>query len=109
MPGENSVKNLVGKLSKFGVLVAADVNEGDFSGLDIEAIASRIIERMISDPSFNIINKMDISNIVDQIRIEKSPKPIEMLQKSGFKASASEIDARYMHIEQADRILKRYC
>ncbi len=95
MAGENAVKELVKKLSKFGVLVAADVVEGDLSNTDIDAIASRVLERMASDSSFSIINRIDIANMVEEIKLEKSPKPIEIIQKSDFKAYASEVDAHY--------------
>ncbi|HIH50546.1 MAG: DNA-directed DNA polymerase II small subunit [Candidatus Micrarchaeaceae archaeon] len=95
MAGENAVKELVKKLSKFGVLVAADVDDGDLADIEIGAIVSRVLERMASDSNFSIINKIDIANMAEEIRLEKSPKPIEIVQKSDFKAYASEVDAHY--------------
>jgi DNA polymerase II small subunit len=95
MAGETAVKDLVKKLSKLGVLVSADVYDQNLSGFDIDSIISRIMERRLSDSSLNIVNKKDIENIIDEIKIEKAPKPIEIIPKSDFKPDASEIDAHY--------------
>jgi DNA polymerase II small subunit len=95
MVGENSVKELVKRLSKLGVLVAADVNPESLDGFNIDDIASRIIERRVSDSSLNIVNRLEIENIVEEIKLEKAPKPIEIIQKPEYRAYASEIDANY--------------
>lgn len=95
MAGETAVKELVKKLSKLGVLVAADVKSETVHGFDIEDIVSRIIERRVSDTSLNIVNKAEIENIVNEIQLEKAPIPIEIIHKSEFKASASDVDANY--------------
>lgn len=95
MAGESVVKELVKKLSTVGVLVSGDVTEEDLSGFDMDTIATRIIERGISDSGLNIINKIDISNIIEEIKLEKTPKPIGVVQKTGFRAYSSEMDARY--------------
>jgi len=94
MAGEE-VKELVKRLSKLSVLVAADVKPESLQGLEIEDIASRIIERKLSDASFNIISNYDIQNIINETKLEKAPQPIEVIQKPEFSAYASEIDANY--------------
>lgn len=95
MAGQNSVKDLVKQLSKLGVLVAADVLPESLEALDIDAIISRVIERRVSDSSFNIINNDDIKNMLEEIKLEKAPRPIEVIQKPEFRAEASEMDANY--------------
>ncbi len=95
MAGETAVKDLVKKLSKLGVLVAADVEPQSLDGFDVEDIASRIIERRVSDSNLNIVNNLEIAAIIDEIQLEKAPKPIEVIQKPEFRAEASEMDARY--------------
>jgi DNA polymerase II small subunit len=95
MPGENAVKELVKKLSKFGILVSADIRPETLDGFEIDDIASRIIERRVSDPNFNLVNDANIEGIINEIGLEKAPKPIEIMQKPEFKALASEIDANY--------------
>src|SRR5271157_3404110 len=95
MADEKAVKSLVKTLSKVGVLVAADVKPESLEGFSIDDIASRIIERRISNSSMSIVNNIDIKNIIDEIRLEKAPKPIEVIQKPEYKAYASEIDANY--------------
>jgi len=96
MADENAAKELVKRLSKLGVLVAADVTPETLQGFSVEDIASRLIERKISDSSFNIVNSIDISNIIDAINLEKAPKPIEIIQKPEYRAEASEMDAHYI-------------
>jgi hypothetical protein len=95
MAGQDSVKELVKQLSKLGVLVAADVTPESLEGLDPDAIISRVIERRVSDSNFNIINNADVQNIIEEIKLDKAPKPIEVIQKSEYRALASEVDARY--------------
>ncbi|MGI0100396.1 MAG: DNA-directed DNA polymerase II small subunit [Candidatus Micrarchaeaceae archaeon] len=95
MAGENAVKTLVGKLSGLGVLVAADVKRESIEGFDVDDIAIRIIEHKASDPGFNVIDNDAICKIVEEMRTEKSPKPIEVLHKPEFKSYVSEIEARY--------------
>lgn len=95
MAGENTVKNLVKQLSTLGVLVASDVTSESLDGIDIESITSRIIERRISENGLNIVSNADIQNIINEIKLEKAPKPIEIIQKSEFKSIAAEFDANY--------------
>ncbi len=95
MADQNAVKDLVKQLSKLGVLVAADVLPESLEALDIDAIISRVIERRVSDSSFNIINNDDIKNMLEEIQLEKAPRPIEIIQKPEFRAEASEMDANY--------------
>ncbi len=95
MAGESAVKDLVKRLSKLGILVAADVKPENLEGFSIDDIASRIIERRASDPSLNVISGIDIQNIADEILLEKAPKPVEVIQKPEYKAYASEVDANY--------------
>lgn len=95
MAGENAVKELVKRLSKVGVLVAADVKQESIQGFDIDDIASRIIERRIADPAMDMVNGTTLDSIIDEIQLEKAPKPIEVLQKTEFTAEASGIDANY--------------
>lgn len=100
MAGENNVKELVKQLSKLGVLVSGDVSSSSLDGLDVESITSRVIERRVSDSNLNIINDMDIQNIIEEIKLEKAPKPIEIIHKAEFKSYASEIDAKYSIINK---------
>lgn len=95
MAEENAAKELVKRLSKLGVLVAADVKPEALDGFNIDDIASRVIERRVSDSSFNIVNSTDIKNIIEEIRLEKAPKPIEIIHKPEYAAQASEIEAHY--------------
>jgi DNA polymerase II small subunit len=95
MDAENAVKGLVKRLSKLGVLVAGDVKPESLEGFNIDDIASRIIEKRVSDPNLNIITSAEIGKIIEEIQLEKAPKPVEIIQKPEFRAYASEIDANY--------------
>ncbi|MDE1871325.1 MAG: DNA-directed DNA polymerase II small subunit [Candidatus Micrarchaeota archaeon] len=98
MAGENTedpIKYLVKSLSKFGVLVAADVNPGVLEGFKIDDIASRIIERRVSDPELKIVNDSVIKGIVSDMLLEKAPRPIEIVPKPDFRASAADVEANY--------------
>ena len=95
MADEKAVKTLVKTLSKVGVLVAADVKPESLDGFNVDDISTRIIERRATDPGMAIVNSTDIKNIIDEIQLEKAPRPIEIIQKPEYKAYASEIDANY--------------
>lgn len=95
MAGENSVKELVTRLSKLGILVAADVSSENLDGFSVEDIISRVIERKVSDSKMDIIAASDIRNIISEMQAEKTPKPVEIIQKPEYRAYASEIEANY--------------
>ena len=95
MPGEDAVKELVTELSKIGVLVAADVKPDALEGFSINDITSRLIEYKLSDPGMAIVSNAVIEDVVKKILQEKTPKPIEVIPKSGYHAISSDIDANY--------------
>lgn len=95
MAGESSVSSLVKKLSSLGVLVSADIKPESMDSFDVEDIASRIIERKASDSNLSIIDSITIKDIIDEIKAEKTPKPIEIIQKPEFRPESSGMDAHY--------------
>ena len=95
MPGETAIKELVKRFSKLGMLVGADVKAESLDGFNVDDLASRIIERRASNPDLNIITNAVIEEIIDEIQLEKAPKPIEIIQKAAYRAQASDIDADY--------------
>jgi len=95
MSGESAVKELVKRFSKLGMLVGADVKAESLEGFSVDDIASRIIEKKAADPDLTIITNAVIEQIIDEIQLEKAPKPIEIIQKAEFRSQASDIDADY--------------
>jgi DNA polymerase II small subunit len=95
MSGDVAVTELVKKLSKMGFLVSADVKDEDLSGFETDVIASRIKEGRTFDSSLNVVDGAEILGIVEEIKLEKAPKPIEIIPKGEFRAYASEVDAQY--------------
>ncbi len=95
MAGESAVKQLVMRLSKFGILVAPGIGAEDLSGMAIDDLVARVVEMKAANPEISIVGVSEIKSIVEQVRVEKAPRPIEIIQKPEFKSEASEIDANY--------------
>ncbi len=94
MPGD-PVRELVDRLSVASILVSSDVTKGDIAGVDTETLASRILEEYSGKEGLKVVAKADLERILIAIGSEKAPTPIEYVQKTGFSAYASEIDADY--------------
>ena len=94
MPGD-PVRELVDRLSAASILVSADVTKDDIAGVDTETLSGRILEEYSSREGLKIVGKGDIERILNTLRSEKAPAPMERLQKTGFAAYAAEIDADY--------------
>ncbi len=87
---------LTSKLSKYGLLLSASVDVDSVAGMDLDVIASRLGEfRKEGVPV--VIDNEKLSAVVQAMRGEKSPKPIEIEieRPATYKPSASDIDARY--------------
>jgi DNA polymerase II small subunit len=95
MAGQTGVKDLVKRLSKLGILISADVDAKILEGIDVDDLASRIIERRSQDATLSIVNNAEIESIISELQMEKAPTPIEIIQKPEYRSEASDIDADY--------------
>jgi DNA polymerase II small subunit len=92
---KNAVGELANKLSDRRILIAADVKAEMLDGLDVDALAERVVARHKDDASLSVVNSEEILGIIKEIELERLPAPIEVVHKPGFRPLASEIDANY--------------
>jgi DNA polymerase II small subunit len=95
MANENSVKELVRILSPSKIILAADVEENLIREIDVDLLASKIIESKSDSVSLSIITSEEIRKVIESLKIEKAPAPIEVIRSADFKPFAAELDASY--------------
>ena len=103
---EDIIKELASRLSSTGILVAADINQENLKLIDTELLVSKIISRRSGASGLSIVNNDEILNIIREMELEKTPMPVEVMHRSGFKPLAAEIDAnygiKYREVERAE-------
>lgn len=99
MPEKDPAKELSTALSQARILLAADVDASVLKGLDLNTLVTELVELHKNDAGISIANKEQILAIAEETKLEKSPRPVEVLRQSGFSAAAADIDSDY-HINQ---------
>jgi DNA polymerase II small subunit len=95
MSENDSLQSLSRTLSQARILLAADVDADLVKGVDINVIISRLIEIHKNDNSISIADRAEISSILEQIKIEKMPKPIELARGTNPNTMASNVESDY--------------
>ena len=96
------VGELAAKLSKYGLLLAADVDASPIAGIDLDALASRLAP-LGREGELVVVSNEQLADTVQGILGEKVPMPIEIERPLTFKPMAAEIDANYsIHNRQAE-------
>ncbi len=102
------LKEIVKKLSELNILLAADIKTDTISGIDENSLIQKIIElkdielESSTKPELKeiqnkriILDNQKISDILEQIKSEKIPKPIEVIRNAGFKSSSRDIKSEF--------------
>ncbi len=93
---ENRVKELVRLLSQSKIVLSGSIDEKALSGIDVELLASKVIEaRMGSTAALNIVTLEEILKVLDSLKVEKAPVPIEVIRSADFRPIAAETEAKY--------------
>ena len=95
MPDENALKELVRVLSQSKILVSADVRADVLEGVEVDLLASKLIDTHKADTALAVINETEIRQTIEGLRVDKAPLPVEVIRSADFKPYASDIDARY--------------
>jgi len=90
-----SLKQLTTALSKAGMLIGGDIEEGMLSEIDPSALAYELIENKKSDEALHIVTKDELQKAIDRIMEQKQPIKIEVSRSADYKPLAAEIDAQY--------------
>lgn len=83
-------------LSQSKIVLSGDVSQTVLEQVNIDLLASKVIEsRAESTLALNIVTADEISKIINAMKVEKTPVPIEVIRSSDYKPIAAEIDANY--------------
>jgi len=94
--GEDPVRELARMLSQSKIVLSGDVSRSVLQEVNLDLLASKVIEsKAESTLALNIITAEEISQIINSMKVDKTPLPIEVIRSSDYKPIASEIDARY--------------
>lgn len=89
------IRELTLKLSRSRVLIAGDIDFGMMEGIDIDLLVAKVKEREDGKAGMQILDKTALEGIMEGLRAEKSPMPIEVVRPSGFRPFASEVEPSY--------------
>ncbi len=92
---ENGIKELVRILSQSKIIISGDVTPDAMKGVEVEILAEKIIENRKENAPLWIIGPDEIRDIIESIRQDKAPQPVEIVRHADFKPIASEVDADY--------------
>ncbi len=95
MADETTVKELVRVLSQSRIVLSGQITPSHIEGIDVDLLASRIIETTGSGLELRIITADEVRRIIENTKVEKAPVPIEVIRSSDFKPIANEYDATY--------------
>ncbi len=93
--GTNAVGNLAKKLEGKGILLSSDVDNLLLEGIDIDLISGKLVEKYPNPESVQIVDATVIKGIVEELKIDKAPVPLEIKARVGFRPAAAEVEARY--------------
>lgn len=89
--GANYLLELVTRLNG-KVMISSDVREADVSGIDIESLIARIMEKYGSAKGA-VLNKQMLEQLASDAGTKKEPVQVEVIKATGFKAEAKETSA----------------
>ncbi len=93
---DENLRELVRMLSQSKIVLAGDVSGQHIYGIDVDLLASKIIEsKRESTSALNIIGLDEVRKIIDGLKVDKTPMPIEVIRSADFNPAASDIDAEY--------------
>ncbi len=87
--GANYLLELVTRLNG-KVMISSDVTEADVSGIDIESLIARIMEKY-SGAAGAVLNRQEIKQLAGETETKKEPVRIEVIKATDFRAEAKEI------------------
>ena len=93
--GMNAVGNLVKKLEGKGILLSSDVDNTLLEGIDIDLVSSKLIEKHSDSSQMLVVGSDVIRGIIDELKTDKAPLPLDIKARAGFRAAAAEVEARY--------------
>ncbi len=89
------VAELARVLSNSRIALSGEINDSMISGIDLDVIASKIVEGNRESTGFRIISTDELKKMLEEIKTEKIPVPIEVIRSSDFKPDAADIEARF--------------
>jgi DNA polymerase II small subunit len=93
---DNPVRELARVLSQSRIVLSGSINESLLREVNLDLLASKVIEsKAESVASLNIVSAEEISAIINMMKVDKTPVPIEVIRSTDFKPEAADIDARY--------------
>ncbi len=93
--GANAVGNLVKKLEGKGILLSSDVDNALLEGIDIDMVSGKLIEKYPDPSAIQVVGSGVIKDIIEELKTDKAPVPLEIKAKAGFRPAAAEVEARY--------------
>ncbi|MDE1869011.1 MAG: DNA-directed DNA polymerase II small subunit [Candidatus Micrarchaeota archaeon] len=91
----NAVRELASRLGKTNIILAGDVDSSSINNLEIELIASKLIERHRDETGIVIVGNEELRNLAKELELEKAPMTVEVIPSSDYKPIAADVDARY--------------
>ncbi len=95
MEDKEKLKKLSAALSQARILLAADIEESMLSNANLNSIVTELIENHKNDVGASIASKDELYAIIAGLSKEKIPKSVEVLHKSEYSPTASEVESRY--------------
>ncbi|MDE1825644.1 MAG: DNA-directed DNA polymerase II small subunit [Candidatus Micrarchaeota archaeon] len=77
------------------VVIASEIDDGDLSGLDMEALTGRVSAFFSDKQGASILTKQILQQIILMIQEEKIPTAIEISRSGDFKPMAKEVDKKF--------------
>lgn len=90
-----ALKELVAKLAKAGVLLSAGADSVPFEEASVDGIAARLVQRHSGDTAQKLVGKEELSNVIKELELDKTPAVVEVIREADFKPTAADIDANY--------------
>ncbi|MCL5412600.1 MAG: metallophosphoesterase [Candidatus Marsarchaeota archaeon] len=92
MIDESRLRELAMKLSAARIFLSADAREATIDGIDMELLATRVIEKNRGSADAVFAGAKELDEIVRSMSSEKVAEPIEVLRQPGFKPVAAELE-----------------
>jgi len=92
---EKSTLLLTRGLARFGIAVSAGLDLGLSEGIDIDLLISRIADSYSGEEGLKVLTNERLSSIIEALKAEKIPSPVEVSPPSNFEAVAASVNADY--------------
>ncbi len=89
------MRELVKLLANSKIFVGSDVDASLLRDVDVDLLASKAIESKKGAEGLAVINAKEIRDILEGMKVEKAPLPVEVIRSPDFKPVASAVDASY--------------